>query len=126
MTNISALLREGMTRTTKSKSALAREVGVSPQYISLISRGMRLPRSPILLDAIAKALGIPPAKMTEAFLLDFTAREALLASQRRSRYATTAPDDPTPSPIVKVEKVRPPKARKVKPTPSSRSRKASS
>ena len=126
MTNISALLREGMTRTTKSKSALAREVGVSPQYISLISRGMRLPRSPILLDAIAKALGIPPAKMTEAFLLDFTAREALLASQRRSRYATTAPNDPNdPEPIIGAEKVRPPKARKVRTAPA-RGRKASS
>lgn len=125
MTNISALLREGMTRTTKSKSALAREVGVSPQYVSLIARGIRLPRSPILLDAIARALGIPPAKMTEAFLLDFTAREALLASQRRSRYAPT-PTPSEPDPLIRAEKVRPPKARKVKPTPSPRSRKASS
>jgi len=125
MTRLASLITEGLARTAKTKSSLARELGISSQYISIIVGGKRVPRSPVLLDALARALATPPSKFTEAFLLDYMDREALLARKRKERYHDTQAQGPEGDtrPATKVDALpapRPPKARRVKPPRSPR------
>ena len=59
---VSQNLRRARARRKLSQSALAEKAGLAVSYISMLERGKRSP--PLdTLDALATALGVPPAKL---------------------------------------------------------------
>lgn len=63
MTSFGEWLRETRQRRGYSLRRLAREVGCSPTYVSVIERGAYVPPAPAMQARLAAALGIDPGEM---------------------------------------------------------------
>lgn len=63
MTSFGAWFREVRERRGYTLRRLAREVGCSPTYVSVIERGADIPPAPAMQARLAAALGIDPGEM---------------------------------------------------------------
>src|SRR6185503_9732087 len=69
-TSFGSLLKRYRRSARLTQETLAERVGYSPNYISMLERGVRSP-APATVDAFAQALGLTPADRT---ILDAAAR----------------------------------------------------
>lgn len=65
-----ARIRELRQESGLSASALARKIGISPQYMHQIERGKRPTVSPAMFNRIVAAMGVPRDDLLCSFVQD--------------------------------------------------------